>query len=173
MILFNADDGTGSGGGADLSGNITITKKEHAGLTGKIESLEKESSKSKLLEEENSKKLGELQAEIRNISTQRDDLKNKYGSLHDNVKKSYLNQLTEEHRNIAGQLPTIEGLAEYVKLNSKQPPAGADSGKPGSGFKDYSAVKWDDMSYDEKEDVRKKRPEMWKKLYKDKFGRNP
>lgn len=29
---------------------------------------------------------------------------------------------------------------------------------------------WDDLTYDEKEALRKKRPELWRKLYKEKFG---
>lgn len=32
------------------------------------------------------------------------------------------------------------------------------------------ATKWDSLSYNEKEDLRKKRPELWKKLYREKFG---
>ncbi|MBZ0204250.1 MAG: hypothetical protein K8I03_14640 [Ignavibacteria bacterium] len=173
MILFSAADGGGQGGGGGRDENITISKDEHTALTGKVDSLEKESARSKLLEAENTKKLNELKAEISKITTERDGLRVKFESLQSSVKKSYLDQLSDEHKNIAGQLPTIEGLAEYVKLNAKQPPAGTDSGKPGAGYKDYTSVKWDDMSYDEKEDVRKKRPEMWKKLYKEKFGRNP
>lgn len=29
---------------------------------------------------------------------------------------------------------------------------------------------WDNLSYNEKEELRKKRPETWCKLYKEKFG---
>ena len=30
--------------------------------------------------------------------------------------------------------------------------------------------KWDDLNYNEKEALRKKRPEVWRKLYREKFG---
>ena len=73
--------------------------------------------------------------------------------------------------NIAELIPTIEGLREYVTLNVAKPPAGSDSARPGSGGAELTA-KWDELSYNEKEDLRKKRPELWKKLYREKFGFN-
>ena len=32
--------------------------------------------------------------------------------------------------------------------------------------------KWDELTYNEKEELRKRRPELWKKLYREKFGFN-
>lgn len=172
MIIFNENSGSTSGG-KDMKGNISISRTEYDELTGKIALLEENAGKSKSLEDENSKKVKELQSGLSNITAERDELKDKFTALTNSVKRTYLEQLSDEHKSIAVHLPTIESLAEYVILNRKQPPAGTDSGKSGAGYKDYSAVKWDDMSYDEKEDLRKKRPEVWKKLYKGKFGRNP
>lgn len=34
-------------------------------------------------------------------------------------------------------------------------------------------TKWDELSYDEKENLRVKRPALWKKLYREKYGTNP
>lgn len=168
-ISFNADDQAGSSAGGGSEEKITITRAE-------FEKLEADSAKLTGLasaSEDKSKKITELEQALTNLETERNEYKTRLEGLDSSVRKTYLEQLSTEHRKIAGLIPTIEGIAEYVKLNTKSPPAGTDSGKSGSGYKDYSTTKWDDLKYDEKEEIRAKRPEVWRKLYKEKFGQEP
>lgn len=194
FILFNADGSggnpTGAGGGSGSNGGdqtVTISKSEHIKLTERVSFLEAESkkafkerddAKSELktrLEDETNKtqKITELEQALSKLETEKDTYKASFEGLEGSVRKSYLEQLSDEHKNIAGLIPTVEGLAEYVKLNRAGAPAGTDSGKPGSGHKDYTSAKWDDLNHEEKEEVRTKRPDLWRKLYKDKFGSEP
>lgn len=190
----------GAGGGSNTGGDqtVTIAKSEHIKLTERVTFLEAESKKAfkerddakaelkTSLEEETNKtsenlrlaeekaqKITELEQALSKLETEKQDYKASFEGLEGSVRKSYLEQLSDEHKNIAGLIPTIEGLAEYVKLNRAGAPAGTDSGKPGSGHKDYTSSKWDDLNHEEKEEIRTKRPDLWRKLYKDKFGTEP
>lgn len=152
--LFNKDSGTGSGNGEE---NITLPKAE-------LEKLKTESDRA-------GKKISELENTVTSLQTEKDTLAKNYTELEGKIKNDYMEQLSDEHRKIAGLIPTIEGLKEYVKLNAAKPPAGSDSARPGAGTAEL-ASRWDDLSYNEKEELRKKRPELWKKLYREKFGFN-
>lgn len=178
-ILFsvNGEGGSGAGSGGGSSGNdggktVTLTQAEHERLTCRIKELEKNAGASGS-DEESKRKISELEQSITTLKSERDEYRQKHEKLETGVRNSYLENLTDEHKNIAKLIPTIEGLAGYVKLNSMPPPAGSDSGKPGAVYKDYSAVNWDDLSYSEKEEMRVKRPGEWKRLYKEKFGVKP
>jgi hypothetical protein len=170
MILFNADVPAGkNGGGGGDDEKISVSKAEY-------DRLETEAAKTIEITEASGKqsiKILELEQALTNLETERNDYKTRLDGLESSVRKTYIDQLTDDHQKIAKLIPTVEGLAQYIKLNTKSTPAGTDSGKPGSGYKDYSGTKWDDLTYDEKEEIRTKRPEVWKKLYKEKFGREP
>lgn len=166
-IGFNTDgaDGSGSGGNKEI---VTVAISEYNTLraeAARTAELLKQS-------EENGKKITELEQALDNLEAQKEDYKARFEGLEGSVRADYLEKLPEEHRPIAKLITTVEGLAEYVKLNS-QKPAGSDSAKPGFTGKEFLNAKWDELSYNEKEEIRKKRPEFWRKIYKEKFGHNP
>lgn len=169
-ILFNSDDASSSGGGstpADDKEKVTLTKAEH-------EKLVKNSNEFFKLKNANVKtenRIKELEGSVRSLADEKESITEKFTALEQGVKQQYYEQLPDEHKKIAELIPTIEGLRDYVTLNAAKPPAGSDSARPGSGGAELTA-KWDELSYNEKEDLRKKRPELWKKLYREKFGFN-
>jgi len=173
-ITFNSGDGShggdGSqgGGGSPAEENITITKAEH-------EKLVKTSNEYLKIKETSAKTEGrikELEGSVSALTGEKEEIAQKFTALEENVKQQFYEQLPDEHKKIAELIPTIEGLKEYVKLNAAKPPAGSDSARPGPGTGDNFSSKWDELSYNEKEDLRKKRPELWRKLYREKFGFN-
>jgi hypothetical protein len=170
MIQFNADDPAGSaGGGGGDEEKISVSKAEF----GQLKAEASKTAEITEASERQSKKILELEQALTNLETQRNEYKTRLEGLDSSVRKTYLDQLTGDHQKIAKLIPTLEGLTDYVKLNTKTPPAGTDSGKPGAGYKDYTGTKWDDLKYDEKEEIRTKRPDLWRRLYKEKFGQEP
>ena len=168
-ILFNPDDGsTGGGGSSPPEEKVTLTKAEH-------EKLLKNSNDFFRLKNANVKtenRIKELEGSVKSLTDEKENVIQKFTALEQGVKQQYYEQLSDEHKKIAELIPTIEGLRDYVSLNAAKPPAGSDSARPGSGGGAELTAKWDELSYNEKEDLRKKRPELWKKLYREKFGFN-
>lgn len=167
-ISFNSGDGSQGGGGSTPEEDITITKAEH-------EKLVKTSNEYLKIKETSAKTEGrikELEGSVNALTGEKEELAQRFADLEGNVKQQFYEQLPEEHKKIAELIPTIEGLKEYVKLNAAKPPAGSDSNRPGTGTGDNFNSKWDELSYNEKEELRKKRPELWRKLYREKFGFN-
>jgi hypothetical protein len=155
-----SDEGSGGGSAGDNE-SVTLKKCE---LT-KIESEAAKSIELLKQSEEKGKKITELEQALNNLEAQKEEYRTRFEGLESSVKAEYIERLPEEHKTVAKLIPTIEGLAEYVKLNSRKP--------AGNTGKEFPNSKWDDLSYNEKEDIRKKRPELWRKIYKEKFGHNP
>jgi hypothetical protein len=168
-ILFNSDGGT-TGGGTDET--ITITKAEHEKFVNESAELVK-LKENKNNSAENQARIKELEISVNSLQSEKESITKKYNELEGGIKQQYYDQLSDEHKKIAQLIPTVEGLAEYVKLNAQKTPAGSDSTRPGAGISDYFNSKWDELNYNEKEELRKKRPELWRKLYREKFGSNP
>lgn len=167
-ISFNPDEPGGGG-----SAQVTISAEEHKALLDNSAKLDAAVQEKKKTEEELSSKIKLLEEEKESLKKEKDTAENNLAGLELTVKNEYLERLSEDHRIIAALIPSIEGLAKYVKLNEAKLPAGADTTRPGSGGRDMPGAKWDDLSYDEKEDLRVKRPALWKKLYREKFGTKP
>ncbi len=155
------------GAGSNKEEEITVAKSEYLKLVKNSDELKTQQEE----EVGKAKKIEQLEKEIAELILERDESKKKYGELEKNIRNEYYENLSDEHRKIAELIPGIEGLRQYVKLNISKPPAGSDSARPGAGTIDSSA-KWDELTYNEKEELRKKRPEMWRKLYREKFGFN-
>ncbi len=170
-ILFNTDAGTGAGGSSGTEETITLPKAEHEKLVNESGELGKMKESSNKSQKENSAKISELENSLKTLKSENESISQKYNELEGGIKQQYYEQLSEEHKKIAQLIPTVEGIAEYVKLNTQKPPAGSDSARPGAGTSDNFNAKWDELSYTEKEDLRKKRPALWRKLYREKFGR--
>ncbi|MEO8514514.1 MAG: hypothetical protein ABI543_13215, partial [Ignavibacteria bacterium] len=149
---------------------VTLNKSEH-------EKLLNESAELVKFKENNSTetpaRIKELEISVNSLHSEKESITKKYNELESGIKQQYYEQLSDEHRKIALLIPTVDGLREYVKLNSQKAPAGSDSARPGAGFSDSINSKWDELNYNEKEELRKKRPEHWRKLYREKFGSNP
>lgn len=169
-IQFNSEDGSSGGGGsspADEKEKVSLTKAEHE----KLVKNSNEYFKLKNASVKTESRIKELEGSVKSLTDEKESITQKFTALEQGVKQQYYEQLTDEHKKIAELIPTMEGLRDYVSLNAAKPPAGSDSARPGSGGAELSA-KWDELSYNEKEDLRKKRPELWKKLYREKFGFN-
>jgi hypothetical protein len=165
ISFTNEVTGGGSGSGEE---NVTMKKSDLA----KLESDASKANEFLKQSEEKGKKITELKQALDNLEAQKEEYRTRFEGLESSVRAEYLDKLPEEHRSIAALIPTIAGLAEYVKLNNRNP-AGSDSARPGNSGKEFPNAKWDELSYNEKEEIRKKRPELWKKIYRDKFGHNP
>jgi hypothetical protein len=168
-ISFNLDQDTGSGGAKQ----VTLSGEEHTKLVERSAKLDEITAEKSKLNEEHNKKVKQLEENIQLLTGEKEKAVKDFGELMQKVKTEYLEKLSDEHKKIAELIPTIEGIAEYVKLNEKKQPAGTDTARPGAGSRDLSGTKWDDLNYEEKEDLRSKRPSLWKKLYREKFGSNP
>lgn len=166
-ILFNSDDASTGGGGSHAEEKVTLTKAEHE----KLVKNSNEFIKLKNASAKTENKIKELEGSVKSLTDEKDSVTQKFTALEQGIKQQYYEQLPDEHKKIAELIPTIEGLRDYVTLNAAKPPAGSDAARPGTGSAELTA-KWDELSYNEKEDLRKKRPELWKKLYREKFGFN-
>ncbi len=148
-------------------GKITLSKSEHDKLINDSQEL----VKLKESAGNDSLKVKQLEEKVIALTGERDTAVKNHSDLESSIKAEYLEQLSDEHKKIAELIPGIESLKQYVKLNAAKPPAGSDSARPGAGAAELNS-KWDDLTYDEKEELRRKRPELWRKLYREKFGFN-
>ncbi len=169
-ILFNTDGSSSSGGSSANEERITLTKAEHEKLQNDSAELVKIKEKGNSAETE---KIRELESSVNSLRTEKESITKRYNELETGIKQQYYEQLSDDHKKIAQLIPTVEGLAEYVKLNTQKAPAGSDTARPGAGYSEANTAKWDELNYNEKEELRKKRPELWRKLYREKFGTNP
>lgn len=169
-ILFNTDGSSSGGGSSAGEESVTLTKAEHEKLKNDSDELVKLKEKGSSTETE---KIKELEISVNTLRTEKESISKRYNELETGIKQQYYEQLSDEHKKIAQLIPSVEGLAEYVKLNTQKPPAGSDSARPGAGYSEANTAKWDELNYNEKEELRKKRPELWRKLYREKFGSNP
>lgn len=169
-ILFNTDGSSSGAGSSAGEESVTLTKAEHEKLKNDSAELVKLKEKGSSTETE---KIKELEISVNTLRTEKESISKRYNELETGIKQQYYEQLSDEHKKIAQLIPSVEGLAEYVKLNTQKPPAGSDSARPGAGYSEANTAKWDELNYNEKEELRKKRPELWRKLYREKFGSNP
>ena len=169
-ILFNLDDSSTGGGSSQNQETVTLTKAEHEKLVSQSNELVKLKESGPAA---GSARIKELEISVNSLQSEKESITKRYNELETGIKQQYYEQLSDEHKKVAQLIPTVEGLAEYVKLNTQKAPTGSDSARPGAGFSDSFNSKWDELSYNEKEDLRKKRPELWRKLYREKFGSNP
>lgn len=195
-FLLNDDPGAGGGGGGtetveDLKAKLAAAEAKATDAEAKLtkESEEKKEiirkrdelkGKLKAIEDAKTIESGEFKPLYEQEKTKREaleadaaDAKAKLEAIETAVKEDLFAQLPEEHKGIAKLIPTIEGLREYVKVNALKPAPGQDPGKPGTGAVDYKDKKWDDLDYNEKMKLEKDNPDVYKKLYKDKYGTNP
>ncbi len=198
-ILFTDDGGAGAGGagggggaadqgGAQGSQAKTYSenefnelktqrdnlKSELGTVKSRLQAIEEKDKEAKDLLPAKEQKIKELEQTVETLSGKLTDTETKLTELDKTARKVYLDQLSDEHKKIAKLIPTVEGLAEYAKLNATTPAAGQDAGRSGgTSAVDYSNMKWDDLSFDQKEEMRTKQPELWKKAYKEKYGTNP
>lgn len=199
-ILFSDEGGAGSGGndgggGAGAGGGAqggdnskTYSEKEFnelktqrdnlksemGTLKQRLQTIEEKDKEAKDLLPGKEAEITRLKSELDTVNSKLTDTENKYSELDKTVRKNYLEQLSDEHKKVAKHITSIEGLVEYVKLNAVPPPAGQDAGKAGgAGVKDHSNSKWDDLTFSEKEELKEKQPEVWKRLYREKYGFNP
>lgn len=169
-ISFNSEGSSPGGGSSASDETVTLTKSEHEKLVNESAELVKLKENTS---NHNSTRIKELEISVNSLQSEKESITKKYNELESGIKQQYYEQLNDEHKKIAQLIPTVEGIAEYVKLNTQKAPAGSDSARPGAGFSDNFNSKWDELNYNEKEELRKKRPEQWRKLYRDKFGSNP
>lgn len=203
QILFNEDGGAGSGGAGGNGGAGTEPPKtysesefndvkqradaekekarnlevERDRAIAEAEKLKKEKSETGLADKElaeaRGKRITELENSLAETTKTVNEIKTEKKALEDSVRKSYIDQLPEEHKGIANLIPTVEGLAEYVKVNAAGPKAGQDAGKPGGGTVDTTNKKWKDLSQKDLDTLYSTKPEEWRKLYKEHYGTNP
>lgn len=199
QILFTDEGGAGTGGAGGGSGasdqggaqgsqpktysenefNELKTqrdnlKSELGTLKSRLQAIEDKDKEAKDLLPAKEAEITRLNSELDTVTKKLTETETKYTELDKNVKKTYLDQLSDEHKKVAKLIPTFEGLVDYVKLNGTQQAAGQDAGKSGGApNKDYSNSKWNDLSFDEKAVLKDKQPEVWKRMYREHFGFNP
>lgn len=117
--------------------------------------------------------INNLKNQLTEITTAKEAEEKKRVDLETSVKKTYIEQLPKEHQAIASLIPTIEGIAEYVKLNGVTPPPAGDKGKPGTGTVDTTGKKWEDFSDTELADLRKANFREYSRLYREVYNINP
>lgn len=172
-ILFNSDGSSPGGGSSPNDESVTLSRAEHEKLKNDSAELVKIRESSNGTPAENAAKIKEFESSVNSLRSEKESISKRYNELEEGIKQQYYEQLSGEHKKIAQLIPTVDGLAEYVKLNSHKTPAGSDSARPGAGYSEANTAKWDELNYNEKEELRRKRPEHWRKLYREKFGTNP
>ena len=99
--------------------------------------------------------------DLRNVKEQLDNLK-------ESIRTELIQQLPDNHKTIAQELP-IDTLRMYVKLNASEGPGKMDDGKSGKGKIDVTGKKWDDFTSAELNDLNKSNPSSYKILRSEKF----
>lgn len=160
----------------ELKNKIAFLEKETKEIIAQRDKLKNEKRKAdeseavkkgeieKLLSEKNI----ELENSIKEIESLK-SYKDKYDSLDKKIRADLLNQLNDEHKKLAKDLPT-EILTDYVKLNSTSK-NGMDAGKTGRGAIDTTNKKWSDFDSVQLDSLRKDSPDAYKKLYREQFKR--
>lgn len=148
----------------DVETKFTTLKTEVDSKTN--EELEKQNKFKELYEKTNSEletwktKAGEV-----------DKLTEKLTAVETQRKNELLEQLTDEHKEFAKDLP-LDKLPAFVKLH-KDTKIGVDNGRSGGLPTITEDTDWESLSVEQKEKLKKENPQAYNKIYKKKFGFNP
>lgn len=154
---------------AALEGNNKNLVEEKRKVEQELKVLKDKDKNAAELLPEKENKIAELEKTLTEITEAKTAEETKRKDLEASIRKTYLEQLPEEHRAIASLIPTIDGLVGYTKLNAvKAPPS--DSGKTGTGNVDTTGKKWNDLNEVELAELRKSNFREYAKLYKEEYG---
>lgn len=110
-----------------------------------------------------------------NLSKQLDELnpfKEKWTSYEKSRRETLLNEVKDEELKTVAQkleLTDLEKFAEKLK-GTKLP---TEAGRGGTGNFNYEGKKWDDLQSKDKEELHKSQPDLYRKLYYEKYRRQP
>lgn len=156
-----------------LEGNNKALVEEKRRIEAELKAFKDKGKEATELLPEKEQRISQLETQLAEIQTAKEAEEQKRIALETSVKDSYLKQLPENHRGIASLIPTIEGIAEYVKLNGTPPPPPSDNGKVGTGNIETTGKKWDDFNDTELADLRKANFKEYSRLYRENYGLNP
>lgn len=156
-----------------LEGNNKALVEEKRKVEAELKAFKDKGKEASELLPEKEQRIKELEGQLTETKTAKEAEEQKRIALETSVKKSYIDQLPENHKGIASLIPTIDGLAEYVKLNGTPPPPPSNSGKPGTGNIDTTGKKWEDFNDTELADLRKANFKEYSRLYREVYGVNP
>lgn len=141
-------------------------------LKQKLEAIEKE----KLESTNQFKELYEKEKEnSTTLKGQLDEVmpfKDKWTSYETTRKTSLLNDIEDPDLKKVGEKYELADL-EVLVAKIKKPSLATDGGRGGQGNFSYEGKKWDDIDAKGKEELVKNQPELYKKLYYEKYRRQP
>lgn len=137
---------------------IDAIEEEKLKATNQFQDLyKKEQERASTLE----KQLGEL-----------NPFKEKWTSYETARRESLLKEIEDADLKKVGEKMDLLDLETFT-AKVKKPIVNTDGGRRGGGFFNYEGKKWDDISSKDKEELNKNNPELYRKLYYEKYRRNP
>lgn len=149
----------------------TVSKDDYIKLQQELDAIKAKNAEAEKKANESKGKYKELYEAEQSKVKELEDFKTKYETLETEQRTELLGQLSDEHKEIAKDLP-ISNLRSYVKLNNKDI-VGVDNGKGASGNISIGNKKYDDFSMEERGKLAEKQPSDYKRIYKEKFGFEP
>lgn len=113
-----------------------------------------------------------LESDLASTKSEFEKVSNSFNSLNKTVRDSLLSQLPEnsEARKFAEGISETQKLEEFIKISKKDNPD-LDGNRGGSGsVKIVDGKKFDEYSLKELEAMEKSKPEVYNKLFKEKYG---
>lgn len=98
--------------------------------------------------------------------------KEKWTSYETARRESLLKEIEDADLKKVGEKMDLLDLETFT-AKVKKPIVNTDGGRSGGGSFNYEGKKWDDISSKDKEELNKNNPELYRKLYYEKYRRNP
>lgn len=98
--------------------------------------------------------------------------KEKWTSYETARRESLLKEIEDADLKKVGEKMDLLDLETFT-AKVKKPIVNTDGGRGGGGSFNYEGKKWDDISSKDKEELNKNNPELYRKLYYEKYRRNP
>ncbi len=140
-------------------------------LKQKLEAIEKEKLESTNQFQDLYKKEQENSTTLKSQLEEVLPYKEKWTSYETARRETLLNDIDDPDLKKVGEKMELSDLETFA-VKIKKPTVSTDSAR-GGGKIEYDGKKWDELSSDDKEKLSKDKPDIYKKLYYEKYRRNP
>jgi DNA repair exonuclease SbcCD ATPase subunit len=136
-----------------------------------LEAIEKEKLESTNQFQDLYKKEQERSSTLEKQLEELNPFKDKWTSYETARRETLLKEIEDADLKEVGAKMELLDLEKFA-TKIKKPVLPTDGGRGGGSF-DYDGKKWDELSSDDKEKLSKDKPDIYKKLYYEKYRRNP
>ena len=142
------------------------------GFKKQLESIEKEKLESTNQFQDLYKKEQERATTLEKQLEEVKPFKERWTNFETTRKESLLKDIEDPDLKEVGKKYELEDL-EILVAKIKKPILPTDGGRSGGGSFNYEGKKWDDLQSKDKEELSKSNPDLYRKLYYEKYRRNP